>query len=147
MAVEAIWSQESYLMQGGADGAAYTQVIPIKTYPDLGGEPEQIQTTDLSQVKNHTYINGLQDTGAFQFTANYTTANWAAAKTAMDAGEQWYAVYFGSGRDETIDNTNGAFYFLGTMTAWPTGHGVNEAREMTVSISVASEVYDEDPNA
>lgn len=141
-----IWSQETYLMM--YNGSGYEQLVCIKSYPDLGGEPEQIQTTTLCEVKNHTYINGLQDTGSFEFTANYTKADYQKLLDAAAAGTQTYAVFFGSGRDTVIDSDNGAFYFEGELSCWPTGHGVNEAREITISISVASEVYfDEDPNA
>ena len=37
----------SFLMHS-TDGTSYTNLCPIKEYPDMGGEPELLDTTSLS---------------------------------------------------------------------------------------------------
>ena len=64
-------------LKTGATYAAATKLLDIKSFPDLGGAPEQIETTTLSDAAK-TYIQGIQDQQALEFTANYT-------KTDLDA--------------------------------------------------------------
>ena len=51
--------------------ASYEKLIDIKDFPDLGGAPEMLETTTLSD-KMQTYIPGIQSLDALEFTANYT---------------------------------------------------------------------------
>ena len=44
--------------------------MQIKSYPQLGGEPESIETTDMED-KMQTFVPGVQSMSAMQFTANY----------------------------------------------------------------------------
>lgn len=144
----AIWSQETYLMVYNTTTSAYEQVICIKDFSDLGSEPELLQTTTMCQVKNHTYIPGLQDNQSITFTANYEREDYARLLELADGTERNWALFFGTGRDEVIDNGNGAFYWPGVMSVWKTGQGVNEVQEMSFSISVADDIkFDEDPLA
>ena len=59
-----------YLMHKGT-GDTYTKLIDIKDFPDLGGAPEMLETTTLSDSMQ-TYIEGIQSADALEFTANYT---------------------------------------------------------------------------
>ena len=54
-----------------AEGDTYSKLIDIKDFPDLGGAPEMIETTTLSD-NMQTYIPGIQSLDALEFTANYT---------------------------------------------------------------------------
>lgn len=132
------WTQDVYLMYDKAGDGSYKKLIDIKEYPDLGGEPEQIETTTLSELKNRTYIPGLQDPGSLQFTANYTKNGYEALQDVSDAGEGSFALWFGS--NGIPDGADGQFYWTGTLDAWLTGKGVNEVAEITLSITVSSEI-------
>lgn len=142
-----IWSQETYLMWYNTTTSAYELLVPIKDYPDLGGAPDTIEDTDLSQTRTRTYIRGLQDSDNLEFTVNYNGmgegTNWQAAKVAAEAGEQNYALWFGS--NGAIDDSKGAFYFPGELDAWLLGKGVNEAKEFVISITPTDGITDEDP--
>lgn len=125
-----ISSQNTYLMSG----TPFALLVDIKDYPDSGSEPEQIQTTDLSQLVNHTYIRGLQDLGSLPFTVNYTQENLEALTTAKAAGEQPYAVYFGPAAEF------GGYKWTGTLDFWHAGKGINEVKELMVSFTVSSTI-------
>ena len=58
------------VLKSGATTEALTKLCRIKTYPQLGGEPEQIETTDLEDTMQ-TFVDGVQQMETMQFTINY----------------------------------------------------------------------------
>ena len=50
--------------------STYEKLIDIKDFPDLGGAPEMLETTTLSD-KMQTYIPGIQNIDALEFSSNY----------------------------------------------------------------------------
>lgn len=124
------------------EGGIYTQVLPITSYPDLGADPEMIDLTTL-QDKVRRNTPGVQDMGSFPFDALYTPEGYMRLKELADAGEQEYSLWFGgTGEGESFVPTgsDGKFDFKGTLSVYPTGNGVNEARGMRFSIAVSSEI-------
>ena len=119
------------LMHKGT-GSTYTKLIDIKDFPDLGGAPEMLETTTLSDSMQ-TYIEGIQSADALEFTANYTKEDYTKC-TALKGKKESYAVYFG---DEGI---NGKFEFDGYLSARVNGGGVNEVVGMTISIAPATAI-------
>ena len=119
------------LMHKGT-GTTYTKLIDIKDFPDLGGAPEMLETTTLSDGMQ-TYIEGIQSADALEFTANYTKADYETL-TALKGKEEGYAVYFG---DEGKD---GMFKFNGYLSVRVNGGGVNEVVGMTISIAPSTEI-------
>ena len=115
-----------------ASGGAYSKLIDIKDFPDLGGAPEMLETTTLSDAMQ-TYIEGIQSADALEFTANYTKEDYTACN-ALKGKKESYAVYFG---DEGKD---GKFEFDGYLSARVNGGGVNEVVGMTISIAPASAI-------
>lgn len=113
-------------------GDAYAKLIDIKDFPDLGGAPEMLETTTLSDAMQ-TYIEGIQSSDALEFTANYTKEDYTALKELKGKKES-YAVYFG---DEGVD---GKFEFDGYLSARVKGGGVNEVVGMTISIAPATPI-------
>ena len=57
------------VLKAGTTASALTQLCKIKSYPQLGGEPESIETTDMED-KMQTFTPGVQSMSAMQFTAN-----------------------------------------------------------------------------
>ena len=109
----AISTYKIFLMSS-TDGSAYTKLIDIKSFPDLGGAPEMLETTTLSDAMQ-TYIPGIQSLDALEFEANYTKEDFAKLK-ALEGKEQQYAVWFGgTGEGETLTPTgsDGKFKFKG----------------------------------
>ena len=125
------------LMKGTkASGGAitYAHLIDIKDFPDLGGAPEMLETTTLSDGMQ-TYIEGIKSSDALEFTANYDKTKYAELTAATIKGVQVpYAVYFGS------NGTNGKFEFEGYLSVRVNGGGVNEVVSMTISITPATEI-------
>jgi hypothetical protein len=115
-----------------ATGGTYEKLIDIKDFPDLGGAPEMLETTSLSDSMQ-TYIEGIQSSDALEFTANYTKEDYTKCN-ALKGKKEGYAVYFGE------EGVEGIFEFDGYLSARVNGGGVNEVVGMTISIAPASEI-------
>ena len=55
----AISTYKVFLMKKGTEPDTYEKLVDIKEFPDLGGEPEMLETTTLSD-NMQTYIAGIQ---------------------------------------------------------------------------------------
>lgn len=137
----AISTYKIFLMKKGDSGDNYEKLIDIKDFPDLGGSPEMLETTTLSD-KMQTYIPGIQSLDALEFTANYTKADFTKLK-ALEGTECDFAVWFGgteSGGTLTPDGSDGKFEFKGQLSAFPVGGGVNEVVDMTITIAPSTPI-------
>lgn len=132
----AISTYKVFLMHKAAAAEAYTKLIDIKEFPDLGGEPEMLETTTLSD-KMQTYIAGIQSLEGLSFLSNYDKADYAKLK-ALEGKKEQYAVWFGgteAGGVVTPDGSNGKFSFDGELSVYPVGGGVNEVVDMNITIA------------
>lgn len=130
----AISTYKVFLMK--KDASTYKKLVDIKDFPDLGGAPEMLETTTLSNGAQ-TYIPGIQSQEALEFTANYTKTDFDALKKLEDQ-ELELAVWFGgteSAGTVTPTGTDGKFEFSGRLSVFVTGGGVNEVVGMTISIA------------
>lgn len=60
---------------GTRPSSGYATLPDVKQIPEFGGDPNALQTTDLSRTDFHTYIAGLRDPGgAIGLTVNDTAA-------------------------------------------------------------------------
>lgn len=137
----AISTYKIFLMKKATAGETYEKVIDIKDFPDLGGAPEMLETTTLSD-KMQTYIPGIQSLDALEFTANYTKADFTKLK-ALEGKEESYAVWFGGEETDgtlTPTGSDGKFEFKGQLSAFPVGGGVNEVVDMTVTIAPSTPI-------
>lgn len=137
----AISTYKIFLMKKASTGDTYEKVIDIKDFPDLGGAPEMLETTTLSD-KMQTYIPGIQSLDALEFTANYTKEDFTKLKD-LEGKEESYAVWFGgteSGSVLTPTGSDGKFEFKGQLSAFPVGGGVNEVVDMTVTIAPSTPI-------
>ena len=125
----------TFLMYKSASEASYEKVVDIKEFPDLGGEPELLETTTLTDGMQ-TYIPGIQSQDAVTFTANYTLSDYTKLK-ALEGSEKAYSVWFGGtddGSTVTPTGDSGKFDFNGQLSVYVNGGGVNEVVNMTISI-------------
>lgn len=137
----AISTYKTFLMYRAVGASAWQKLICIKDFGDLGGEPETIDTTTLCDAVR-TSINGVQELDAIQFTANYTKDAFQRIKN-LEGTEYEYAVWFGgtgSGANLTPTGSDGAFSWMGMLSVWVNGGAVNEAVEMTISITASTEI-------
>ena len=127
----------TYLMKS-ADGTTYTKWLDIKDYPDIFGDPNQLQTTTLTD-EQHTYVPGVQDnSGALKFLANYDPTDFSTVKSA-EGTEAYFSLWFGDNAG-TPDGHLGKFSFKGFPFATLNGKGVDEVREMTVGVVPSTKV-------
>ena len=91
----------------------FTTIPGVKAIPAIFNDPNMLQSTPLSATKNHTYIEGLNDSGgSIQLTVNdyqeFRTAwnDCVAAFDALTGGKtMWFEIAYQDGSD--LDS----FYF------------------------------------
>jgi hypothetical protein len=134
----AISSFKSFLMKGsGSTSLSWAKLVDIKEFPDLGGVPEQLETTTLSDP-GRTYIPGIQNTETKSITCNYTATDFATLD-ALKGTEQYVAIYFGgteSGGVVTPTGSDGIFEGKAYIDVFVAGAGVNEVVNMTVTLTM-----------
>ena len=144
MANETI-TYKSYLMYS-EDGSTYKKLIDIVDYPDMGGEPETVDVTTLSDSM-YRNILGLQTADTLTFTANYDVETFTTLKS-LEKTDLYFGLWFGgTGDDEEAVPTGelGQFNFKGQMSCRVTSAGVNEARRISLSIAASSVISFEVP--
>lgn len=132
----AISTYKAFLMKGTGSTPTWAKLIDIKDFPDLGGAPEMLETTTLSDGAQ-TYIPGIQMLDSLEFTANYTKADYTTL-AALEGIETDFAVWFGAtetGGVLTPDGSDGKFSFKGKLSVFVVGGGVNEVVDMTITIA------------
>lgn len=136
----AINTYKVFLMHS-EDGTTYTKIADIKNFPDLGGEPEMLETTTLSD-NMQTYIGGIQSMDAMQFDMNYDPDVYDDLKL-LAGTQEFFSVWFGgteAGGVVTPTGSNGKFNFKGDLSVFVTGGGVNEVVGMRASIAPSTPV-------
>ena len=138
----AISTYKVFLMKrADSSGDTWGKLVDIKEFPDLGGEPEMLETTTLSD-NMQTYIAGIQSLDGLTFTANYDKEDFQTLK-ALEGRENDYAVWFGGPGDAgslTPDGSNGKFSFKGQLSVFPVGGGVNEVVDMSITIAPSTPI-------
>ena len=137
----AISTYKVFLMKKASAGETYEKLVDIKEFPDLGGEPEMLETTTLSD-NMQTYIAGIQSLDGPSFTANYDMTDFQKLK-ALEGKTDSYAVWFGGQEGAgvvTPDGSNGKFEFDGQLSVYPVGGGVNEVVDMNISIAPSTPI-------
>lgn len=139
--MDAISTFKFFLMM--KNSAAYEKLVDIKDFPDLGGEPEMLDKTTLSD-KARTYIPGIQENESLAYTTNYNKADYGRLM-ALRGEEHDYAVYAGgteSGGVVTPTGTDGQWKFKGYLDVYTNGGGVNEVVDMTIVIAPSTPIDD-----
>ena len=85
--------------------SGYTTIPGCKAIPAIFNDPNMLQSTPLSATKNHTYIEGLNDSGgSIQLTVNdydaFRTAwgNCITAYEGLSGGkEMWFEIRYQDG--------------------------------------------------
>lgn len=130
-------SFKTYLMKKGTgSGNAYTKLVDIKEFPDLGKAPDTIDVTTLSDPQK-VYLPDILDPGQLEFNANYDPADYSTLK-ALEGTELDLAIWFGGTESNgvyTPDGSAGKFEFKGYITVWVKGAGVSAAVDMGIAIT------------
>ena len=130
----------TFLMHKESSGSTYTKLCDIITFPDMGGEPEMIDITTLSD-KMERKEPGIQKSDAKQFEVLYDPTTYDALK-ALENKEESYALWLGGNEDSdgtvTPTGASGKFEFKGKLSCYLVGKGTNEAHKIQVSIAPTS---------
>jgi len=130
----AISSYNAKLMHGTGSPVTWEQLLPVKTTPQLGGAPEQLETTTLDD-NMQTFINGIQTADTMTFIANYDSDKYDELKL-LEGKTEKYAVWFGNNGD----GTDGKFSFEGQLSVFVNETSVNSVVEMTITINPSTPI-------
>lgn len=128
----AINTTSTILKHSSEQDGPFEKLVDIISYPDMGSEPNKLDTTDLTQTHFTTEILGLQDAPDLTFEANYDLEAFKTIQ-AMD-GTHWFNLEFG------LDGVDGIFEWSGDIQVYATGAGVNEVRRMTIVLSASTPI-------
>lgn len=132
----AVLSNVSYLYRKPNGTATFTKVCDITSVPDLGGAPEQIDITTLSDRKQKN-MNGIQTVSSHEFSAWYDSEIYDTLQSIMEADYDktsaseldTYQVWIGD------DGVGGKFEWQGKLSVYVGGYESNAAIPMTITIS------------
>lgn len=120
------------VLEFSENGESYQQLCKIKSYPALGGAPEQVETTDLED-ESQTFVPGVQTMEAMEFGANYTLESYTAVKSK--AGKPgYYRLKMGK------DGADGVASWQGQHEVYLNEGEVNGVRAMTISVSASTKI-------
>ena len=134
--IQGISTYQTYLMYRTTTSGSYSKLIDITSFPDLIPPKERIDITTLSDYMRK-YINGIGDTAEQNYGALYTPENFQAV-SELEGHQYDYALWFGATGDpgsETPDGHLGKFEWTGDISAGVSGGGVNEAVNMTITVT------------
>lgn len=123
------------VLKSGATASALTKLCRIKSYPQLGGEPEQHETTDMEDIMQ-TFVEGVQSAEAMQFTINYEKDVYDSIKERI-ATDKYFQLEFGA------NGVDGIFSWEGKISIFVNEGETNGIREATITITRSSEIFDE----
>lgn len=124
-------------LAGERPTTGYAALTGVKSIPEIGGEPNSLETTTLDETEYKTYIDGLKDPGGtIALTAGNTNQfheDWDDLVTlyeeaALDGRRIWFVA--------VTPGLNKAFYFAGKPI--PLGYGgaeVDSVLEITANIA------------
>ena len=82
------------ILKFGVTSGSLTELAKIKSFPQLGGEREQIESTDLTD-DFQTFEPGVQSVDSMSFTCNFVVADYLTVKSnAMKDG--YFELDFGA---------------------------------------------------
>lgn len=119
---------------GGTNAGKYKMLLPVKSFPQIKGEPELLETTTLEDAMQ-TFILGIQSSELMAFEANYDSEKFDLIEQLKNRNLE-LGVWFGnSGAGEA-----GQFNFGGQVSVYVNEGEVNGVVGMTVNAAPSSEI-------
>ena len=123
------------VLKAGASAASIAQISKIKTYPELFGVRQGLETTDLED-EFKTWIGGVGETPeSLDFTFNHDMTAFAAYN-ALGDDTVWELDFGTAGAD-------GKFSWKGGCSVTINEGAVNGLREMTLHVYPSTEIKPE----
>jgi hypothetical protein len=107
----------------------WQQVCPIKTIPQIGGPPEQLETTTLDD-EIQTFVDGIQQQESMTITINADKTMRATLKTLKNVDKKYS---FWLGNDGL--GSEGKFTGNAKLSYYINEAGVNAIVEMTITLT------------
>lgn len=129
----------TYLMHKSSN--TYEKLVDIKEFPDLGGAPDTIDVTTLSDGMR-VGLPDIIDPGSLEFNLNYDLDDYKKLKN-LEGKEETYALWFGGTETDGLlvpDGNAGKFEFKGELKVWVKGNGVSSPVDMGLSITPSTEI-------
>ena len=120
------------MLEISENGSQWTKLCPIKSFPALGGAPEQIEITDM-EAESQEFIPGVQSVDAMEFGANYTLESYLAVKEKENKPLK-YRIKLGK------NGVAGTATWDGQHSVYVNEGEVNGAIGMTITVSPSSKV-------
>lgn len=132
----AVLSNVSYLYRKANGASVFNKVCDITSVPDLGGAPEQINITTLSDRKQKN-MNGIQTVSSHEFGAWYDSKVYDELQAIQEADYDktsvseldTYQLWIGE------NGVGGKFEWQGKLSVYVGGYESNAAIPMTITIS------------
>lgn len=120
------------ILEFSVDGATWEKLCPIKSYPALGGAPEQIDVSDLEDEITSS-IPGVQSLDPMEFTANYILESYTSIK-AKEGQDLKYRVKLGKG------GKAGTASWDGQHSVYVNEGEVNGSIQMTITVFPSTKI-------
>lgn len=119
-------------MRAAGTTGSYTKIENLQEFPDIFGEPENVDVTTLDNDYRH-YIPGIKDVGGtMTFVCLYTKAGFTAVQNAEDTHQDFKLSIPAS----TAGGSDGMeITWSGFVTASLIGKGVNDALQFNVNVT------------
>jgi len=127
----------STFLMHSTDGTAYTKLVDIKDYPDLGGDPDTVDISTLTDWVQRNLL-GRQSLDNLSFLANYTPDDYQKC-VALQGAVGKFALWFDSAEGAPAGSL-GKFQWDGQITTKINGGSGVAAREMTITIAVSTKI-------
>jgi len=132
----AVLSNVSYLYRKANGTSTFTKLCDITSVPDLGGAPDQIDITTLSDRKQKN-MNGIQTVSSHEFGAWYDSEVYDTLQSIQEADYDktsvseldTYQIWIGE------NGVGGKFEWQGKLSVYVGGYESNAAIPMTITIS------------
>lgn len=118
------------ILKFGTSANSLSELCKIKTTPQLNGEREQIESTDLTDSAQ-TFVPGVQSVENMQFTANFTLEAYTSLKTNAMTQGFFELDFVSAGAKATWE---------GKYDVYVNETEVNGLIEMTISVYPSTEV-------
>lgn len=129
----------TFLMVKSDTGSTYEKVSDIITAPKIGGDPEMLDRTSLSEGMT-THELGIQQTDSMPFEMLYDKEVYKKL-VAMEGVKKSWAIWYGGTEEDgvvTPTGTDGAWEFDGAGSVQVHEANVNEIRKMTWTIAAST---------
>lgn len=135
MANEVCTSKVKVFYKATSAGSDYTRIVNVEDFPDLGGEKDKIEVTNLGDA-SHRYIDGIDNYGdTLTFNVFYDKTEFSALNALT--GIVYWKIDLGDGES---DGSSTVCTFSGSCNVKISGSTGNNALKYTLNITPNSKM-------